>query len=182
MTNKVDMVSHPPHYAANASGLEVIEVTEKMNFNLGNAYKYVARFEKKNNPVEDLEKAKWYLNREFERGLSADVSKVSDGPDANALAFAHACDNEWQSIALENIAIFAAGGGKMRYKTAVAYIEVLIVIEKAKRLSGGRVSAGGITIPTIPPSTMGRIDIQIDPALINNYDIREDFHKYHNRS
>ena len=61
-----DMVNHPPHYGAHPSGVECIQVTEWMNFNLGNAVKYLWRADMKNG-LEDLKKAQWYLNREIAR-------------------------------------------------------------------------------------------------------------------
>lgn len=63
-----DMINHPPHYKSHPSGVECIEITEHMNFNLGNAIKYIWRAGlKSDSPVEDLEKAAWYVNREIER-------------------------------------------------------------------------------------------------------------------
>jgi hypothetical protein len=59
-----DMVNHPPHYQAHPSGVECIQITEHMNFNLGNAIKYIWRADLKGNAVEDLKKAKFYLERE----------------------------------------------------------------------------------------------------------------------
>lgn len=61
-----DMVNHPPHYNGHPSGVECIEVTEHLSFNLGNAFKYVFRHRAKNGR-EDLEKARWYLARELQR-------------------------------------------------------------------------------------------------------------------
>lgn len=61
-----DMVNHPPHYTAHPSGVECIQITEHMNFCLGNAMKYIWRADEKGG-VEDLEKAVWYLRREIER-------------------------------------------------------------------------------------------------------------------
>jgi len=61
-----DMVNHPPHYTAHPSGVECIQITEHMNFCLGNALKYIWRADLKGG-VEDLEKAVFYLNREIER-------------------------------------------------------------------------------------------------------------------
>ena len=58
---------NPPHYQAHPSGIECIEITEHMNFCLGNAIKYIWRAGLKNNAIEDLEKARWYLDREIER-------------------------------------------------------------------------------------------------------------------
>jgi hypothetical protein len=62
----VDNVNHPKHYNAHPSGIECIEVVEHMNFNLGNAIKYLWRTDHKNG-VEDLEKAIWYITREIKR-------------------------------------------------------------------------------------------------------------------
>jgi Fe-S-cluster containining protein len=62
-----DNVNHPKHYTSHPSGVECIEITEHMNFNLGNAMKYVWRASLKGNEVEDLKKAIWYLEREIAR-------------------------------------------------------------------------------------------------------------------
>lgn len=67
-----DMVNHPPHYNGHPSGVECIEVTEQLPFNLGNAFKYVFRHRAKNGR-EDLEKARWYLAREQARGPRTDM-------------------------------------------------------------------------------------------------------------
>ncbi len=65
-----DPVNHPHHYTA-YKGLEIIDLTEQMNFNRGNAVKYIARAGFKNPAleaeIEDLKKAAWYINREIER-------------------------------------------------------------------------------------------------------------------
>jgi hypothetical protein len=55
----------PGHYRGHPSGIECIEVTERMNFNLGNAFKYLFRCGHKGDPVQDLRKAYWYLDREL---------------------------------------------------------------------------------------------------------------------
>ena len=64
---KPDPVNHPPHYKA--GGIEVIDFIEAkdLNFRLANVVKYVSRAGKKNSdPVQDLEKAAWYLKREID--------------------------------------------------------------------------------------------------------------------
>lgn len=63
-----DPVNHPAHYTA-YKNLEIIDLTEQMNFCRGNAVKYIARAGIKNpeTEIEDLEKAVWYLNREIKR-------------------------------------------------------------------------------------------------------------------
>lgn len=61
-----DLVNHPPHYKT--GGIETIEFIEAkdLNYRLGNVVKYVSRAGKKDSdPVQDLEKAAWYLQREI---------------------------------------------------------------------------------------------------------------------
>lgn len=62
----VEKVNHPPHYKGHPSGVECIEITEHMNFCLGNAMKYIWRADLKHDAIEDLKKAAWYLQREIE--------------------------------------------------------------------------------------------------------------------
>lgn len=62
-----DLVNHPLHYTSHPSGVECITVTRHMNFNLGNAIKYIWRAGLKQNSIQDLEKAVFYLNDEIER-------------------------------------------------------------------------------------------------------------------
>ena len=60
------VVNHPKHYTEHPSGIECIQITEHMNFCLGNAMKYLWRADLKNG-TEDLQKAAWYIQREIER-------------------------------------------------------------------------------------------------------------------
>ena len=69
-----DLVNHPPHYTAHPSGVECIQVTEHMNFCLGNAVKYIWRADLKNDAIEDLKKAVWYVNKEIERRKNLQTS------------------------------------------------------------------------------------------------------------
>lgn len=66
-----DPVNHPPHYRSHPSGVECIQITEHMNFCLGNAMKYLWRADLKNDAIEDLEKAAWYIQREIARRKGA---------------------------------------------------------------------------------------------------------------
>ena len=63
----VDNVNFPPHYRQHPSGIECIQVTEHMGFCLGNAVKYIWRADLKGDAIEDLRKARWYLDREIEK-------------------------------------------------------------------------------------------------------------------
>jgi hypothetical protein len=68
-----DVVNHPSHYlslGANCScgrPIECLDVTRHLNFNLGNAIKYIWRSEHKGKQIEDLKKAVFYLNDEIKR-------------------------------------------------------------------------------------------------------------------
>lgn len=65
-----DNVSRPSHYVEGwSNGAEVIDLTEHLSFCAGNVVKYVCRAGRKDPDkyVEDLEKARWYLDREIER-------------------------------------------------------------------------------------------------------------------
>lgn len=76
-----DPVNHPSHYQLHG-GMEVIDIIEAVTWDLpsneayaiGNAIKYICRYRNKGKPVQDLEKAKWYLNRAIE-----DYKKNEDG-------------------------------------------------------------------------------------------------------
>tara|TARA_R110000824_G_scaffold337283_1_gene523786 strand:+ start:52 stop:258 length:207 start_codon:yes stop_codon:yes gene_type:complete len=59
------MVNHPRHYGGEGNPYEAIKVIEAwdLNFSLGNVVKYISRAGKKNETLEDLEKASWYLDR-----------------------------------------------------------------------------------------------------------------------
>lgn len=65
-TEKVD---HPAHYGGADNPYEAIKVIEawELGFNLGNSVKYISRAEKKGAPLEDLKKARWYLDREIKK-------------------------------------------------------------------------------------------------------------------
>ena len=72
MDQKIDNVNHPPHYTwlKDKCGIEVIDITRHMDFDLGNVVKYVLRQGLKSEEgmsntekaLEDLKKARWYLN------------------------------------------------------------------------------------------------------------------------
>lgn len=61
------LVNHPKHYQG--TDIEVIDVIDAfdLNFALGNAIKYILRADKKGNRKQDLEKARWYINREISK-------------------------------------------------------------------------------------------------------------------
>nr|WP_312970712.1 DUF3310 domain-containing protein [Brucella intermedia] len=67
LTTMSDNVNRPAHYNGHPSGIECIQITEHMGFNLGNAVKYIWRCDLKQDAIEDLEKARWYIDREIKK-------------------------------------------------------------------------------------------------------------------
>lgn len=77
MTQVTDRVNHPSHYTwlKDKCGIEVLDITRHMNFNLGNSIKYILRsghkseegMSDKQKQIEDLKKAIFYLNDEIKR-------------------------------------------------------------------------------------------------------------------
>lgn len=63
----IDLVNHPDHYKV--GGIETIDFIEakKLNYHLGNVVKYITRADHKDNRLQDLQKAMWYLTREIKR-------------------------------------------------------------------------------------------------------------------
>ena len=70
-----DPVNHPSHYTSHPSGVECITVTRHMNFNLGNVLKYIWRADHKDAPLQDLEKALFYLKDEIKRLKKEKISE-----------------------------------------------------------------------------------------------------------
>jgi len=65
-----DLINRPPHYGADTDNpYETIKVIEAwgLGYRLGNCLKYISRCDKKGSPIEDLEKARWYLDREIQK-------------------------------------------------------------------------------------------------------------------
>jgi len=74
----MDNTINPKHYKLHPSGIECIDITEHMGFCLGNALKYIWRVDLKHNDggIEDLRKAKWYIEKELNRRMKVDESKL----------------------------------------------------------------------------------------------------------
>jgi hypothetical protein len=76
--NVIDMVNSPPHY--NQTGIECIHAisaatSDGFKYYLqGNILKYLWRFDYKDKPIEDLQKAKWYLDKLIEEVMASDKS------------------------------------------------------------------------------------------------------------
>lgn len=72
-TNKHTSISHPEYYCSHPSGIECIDIAQYYNFCIGNVFKYIWRAglkqeegkSDKEKQIEDLEKARWYLDRQI---------------------------------------------------------------------------------------------------------------------
>lgn len=73
---KHDAVNHPRHYLGHPSGVECIEIVEHLNFCVGNAIKYLWRAGLKGDALEDLQKGRWYIDREIARVAKARKAKA----------------------------------------------------------------------------------------------------------
>jgi len=80
-----DAVNHPSHYTKHPSGIECIQITEHMSFNLGNAVKYIWRADLKGNTIEDLRKAQWYIDRELAKRQNEQPTCRVETPRPNRL-------------------------------------------------------------------------------------------------
>lgn len=76
-----DAVNHPQHYAFGA--IEVIDAIDAwgLGFSLGNAVKYIARAKHKGTELQDLQKARWYLDHEIKRLEKIGAEKEADRED-----------------------------------------------------------------------------------------------------
>ncbi|MFD8088951.1 DUF3310 domain-containing protein [Streptomyces malaysiensis] len=73
-TRENDVVNHPSHYTWLPNGLEVIDITQNFGFVRGNALKYLFRADFKGRTVEDLKKARWYIDYEIKQ-LEAEANQ-----------------------------------------------------------------------------------------------------------
>jgi len=80
-----DNINHPKHYCRYEH--EVIELTSRLGFCLGNAAKYILRAPYKNNELEDLQKARWYLQHYLDHHKPLDEPLFDDETVKLALSF-----------------------------------------------------------------------------------------------
>lgn len=79
--NKVDNVNHPKHYTSDECGIEAIELTSLLPNCIGNALKYVWRCGKKDEDIQELKKALWYVNYSIDNDLPSHIDDFSDTPN-----------------------------------------------------------------------------------------------------
>lgn len=103
-----DNVNHPAHYTGFSNGCEVIDITEHLTPNLGNVVKYCARAGRKDptKHIEDLQKARFYLDREIGRLTNAHADTTEDRAanllGGNNKVFVKRNKGEWEFIGVTN--------------------------------------------------------------------------------
>ena len=76
--NPADTVNHPKHYTSDDCGVEAIEVTSLLPACISNAVKYVWRCGKKDEDLQELKKALWYINYSIDNDLPSFINELSD--------------------------------------------------------------------------------------------------------
>ena len=76
--NTMDAIHHPKHYTSDDCGVEAIEVTSLLPACISNAVKYVWRCGKKDEDLQELKKALWYINYSIDNDLPSFVDELSD--------------------------------------------------------------------------------------------------------
>lgn len=83
--NTMDAVHHPKHYTSDDCGVEAIEITSLLPACISNAVKYVWRCGKKDEDLQELKKALWYINYSIDNDLPTFVEGLSDSLEYEAL-------------------------------------------------------------------------------------------------
>ena len=118
-----DLINNPAHYTQQP--IECIEITEHLNFNLGNAVKYLWRYEDKAKPLEDLKKAHYYLKRQFYK--EANFLLIDWVLEQNLLEKIAKCNfNRHQFNIISSVIEFAKYGNYMELLMAIDELEDLI--------------------------------------------------------
>lgn len=85
VNNTTDFVHHPKHYTSDDCGVEAIEVTSLLPACISNAVKYVWRCGKKDEDLQELKKALWYINYSIDNDLPSFVDQLSDSLEFQSL-------------------------------------------------------------------------------------------------
>lgn len=85
VNNTIDAIHHPKHYTSDNCGVEAIEVTSLLPACISNAVKYVWRCGKKDEDLQELKKALWYINYSIDNDLPSFIGELSDSLEYEAL-------------------------------------------------------------------------------------------------
>ena len=85
VNNTTDAIHHPKHYTSDDCGVEAIEITSLLPACISNAVKYVWRCGKKDEDLQELKKALWYINYSIDNDLPSFVDELSDSLEFQSL-------------------------------------------------------------------------------------------------
>ena len=85
VNNLSDTVNHPKHYTSDDCGVEAIEVTSLLPACISNDVKYVWRCGKKDEDLQELKKALWYINYSIDNDLPSFINELSDSIEFQSL-------------------------------------------------------------------------------------------------
>jgi len=134
---KPDMVNHPPHYGKGHRGKECIEIAELLPYNLGCVIKYIWRYQDKENPLQDLEKALWYLNRHMlpeNQTIASYSARMLSTDDINKLII-NADESAGDNLIVKLLNAFKthrSAGSKVYYGQSKNKLERIIHHERIK--------------------------------------------------
>lgn len=124
-----DPVNHPAHYTQYPH--EVIELTEQLNFCMGNAVKYILRAPFKGREAEDLKKAKWYV----ERARKTDCFEIFDDEDEAFYELVDSFRNDLLSTLVDAAVDAVSLTGSLNpngYEAFIAKLDLAIQLAEAK--------------------------------------------------
>lgn len=123
----MDAVNHPPHYTSHPSGIECIDVTERLDFCAGNAVKYLWRADDKGRRGEDIKKAIWYLERYINNfAINAHYQMGRDDTMLARYAERLLQHGGWNSAPICNIIMAAVNGYGPGIQTAIHQCHMII--------------------------------------------------------
>lgn len=119
----MDNVNHPEHYEKNSLKItfEPFDWLQGFSFALGNAFKYLIRYNDKGHPVEDLKKAKWYLEH-----MDLNICHVSTSNVYRALFYNIKSTYEWFNILFPGSLEESYAIDEKNISKLVEYIDTLI--------------------------------------------------------
>lgn len=120
-----DMVGAPPHYNADPSGVECIEIIEHMYSPLlANAVRYLWRYQHKWNAAEDCDKAAWYITR-FADGDGRDAPRSSAGSSSTFCEWRAGTTPSLASAAITMIVLMDSGQCARLGPATVALLDII---------------------------------------------------------
>lgn len=123
-------VYHPKHYTSHPSGIETIELTANQSFLVGNAIKYLARYNLKGTPEQDLRKAIFYIERAIEQHVDRDEVSQKNMPWAYeplVIKWMKAEKNPFVASAVGSLCSYRAGLSRLPLEVAfVATLSLLL--------------------------------------------------------